>query len=80
MDQAGLEFIQPRIFLWVNWSGGVQILACGPQCLTGDMTCVTVELLFIHGGVPVSTWGMRQWRHAEDGSLASLIIEPKNNC
>jgi len=34
----------------------------------------------VDGGVPVSTWGMRQWRHAEDGSLASLIFEPKNNC
>jgi len=32
------------------------------------------------GGVPVSTWEMRQWRHAEDGSLASLIIGLKNNC
>jgi len=28
----------------------------------------------VDGGVPVSTWEMRQWRHAEDGSLASLII------
>jgi len=36
-----------------------------------------MQVLFIHGGVPVSTWGMRQWRHAEDGSLASLIFEPK---
>ena len=34
----------------------------------------------VDGGVPVSTWEMRQWRHAEDGSLASLIFEPKNNC
>ena len=31
----------------------------------------------VDGGVPVSTWEMRQWRHAEDGSLASLIIGPK---
>jgi len=30
------------------------------------------------GGVLVSTWGMRQERHAEDGSLASLIIGPKH--
>jgi hypothetical protein len=28
------------------------------------------------GGALVSTWGMRQRRHAEDGSLASLKIEP----
>ena len=34
----------------------------------------------VDGGVLVSTWEMRQWRHAEDGSLASLIIGPKNNC
>jgi len=26
------------------------------------------------GGAPVSTWGMRQRRHAEDDALASLII------
>jgi len=32
------------------------------------------------GGVLVSTWGIRRRRHAEDGSLASLIIGPKNNC
>ena len=32
------------------------------------------------GGVLVSTWKMRQGWHAEDGSLASLIIGPKNNC
>ena len=31
----------------------------------------------VDGGVLVSTWEMRQWRHAEDGSLASLIIGPK---
>jgi hypothetical protein len=30
-----------------------------------------------NGGALVSTWGMRQRRHAEDGSLASLKIEPK---
>ena len=30
------------------------------------------------GGVLVSTWRIRQRRHAEDGPLASLIIEPKN--
>jgi len=29
------------------------------------------------GGALVSTWEMRQRRHAEDGSLASLKIEPK---
>jgi hypothetical protein len=29
------------------------------------------------GGVLVSTWMIRQKRHAEDGPLASLIIEPK---
>src|SRR5436309_14249963 len=34
----------------------------------------------VFGGVLVSTWGIRQRRHAEDGSLASLIIEPKHNC
>ena len=28
------------------------------------------------GGALVSTWEMRQRRHAEDGSLASLKIEP----
>jgi hypothetical protein len=28
----------------------------------------------IDGGAPVSTWGMRQRRHAEDDALASLII------
>ena len=33
-----------------------------------------------HGGVLVSTWEIRQRRHAEDGSLASLIIEPNINC
>src|SRR5438445_12205006 len=31
-----------------------------------------------YGGVLVSTWKRRQRRHAEDGSLASLIIGPKN--
>jgi hypothetical protein len=29
------------------------------------------------GGAPVSTWGMRQRRHAEDDALASLIIASK---
>jgi len=32
---------------------------------------------FALGGALVSTWEMRQRRHAEDGSLASLKIEPK---
>jgi hypothetical protein len=31
------------------------------------------------GGVLVSTWKVRQERHVEDGTLASLIIEPKIN-
>jgi len=31
----------------------------------------------LDGGALVSTWEMRQRRHAEDGSLASLKIEPK---
>jgi len=30
----------------------------------------------VDGGVLASTWVTRQRRHAEDGSLASLIIEP----
>ena len=33
----------------------------------------------VDGGVLVSTWEKDQRRHAEDGSLASLIIEPKIN-
>jgi hypothetical protein len=32
------------------------------------------------GGVPVSTWGTRQRRHAEDDALASLNIASKHNC
>jgi hypothetical protein len=28
----------------------------------------------LDGGAPVSTWEMRQRRHAEDDALASLII------
>jgi len=28
----------------------------------------------MEGGAPVSTWEMRQRRHAEDDALASLII------
>jgi hypothetical protein len=31
----------------------------------------------IDGGALVSTWGMRQRRHAEDDALASLIIASK---
>jgi hypothetical protein len=34
----------------------------------------------IYGGVLVSTLQVRQRRHAEDGSLASLILEPNVNC
>jgi len=34
----------------------------------------------IDGGVLVSTLQVRQRRHAEDGSLASLILEPNVNC
>ena len=41
---------------------------------------ILVDIHSVAGGVPVSTWKMRQRRHAEDGSLASLIIEPKQNC
>ncbi len=34
----------------------------------------------VFGGVLVSTWLVRQRRHAEDGSWASLIIGPNSNC
>ena len=37
----------------------------------------TLILFAVAGGVLVSTMKMRQRRHAEDGSWASLIIEPK---
>jgi hypothetical protein len=30
--------------------------------------------ILLNGGAPVSTWEMRQRRHAEDDALASLII------
>jgi len=48
---------------------------CGPKLdLWADMHD---NAKAVDGGVPVSTWEMRQLRHAEDGSLASLIIGPK---
>jgi len=32
------------------------------------------DYILPNGGAPVSTWEMRQRRHAEDDALASLII------
>jgi hypothetical protein len=32
------------------------------------------DYIWPNGGAPVSTWEMRQRRHAEDDALASLII------
>jgi hypothetical protein len=43
--------------------------------LTFGAFSVKMEV-FAFGGALVSTWGMRQRRHAEDGSLASLKIGP----
>jgi len=43
-------------------------------CLTGAASWRMI--LLPDGGALVSTWEMRQRRHAEDGSLASLKIEP----
>ena len=48
-----------------------------PSRLTFGTNRAKVSLLV--GGVLVSTWETRQRRHAEDGSLASLIIEPNIN-
>jgi hypothetical protein len=45
-----------------------------------DRHGMVVDIPGVAGGVLVSTWKMRQRRHAEDGSLASLIIGPKQNC
>ena len=42
-----------------------------PEGAMNDDSFVEME-----GGVLVSTWEMRQRRHAEDGSLASLNIGP----
>jgi len=43
-----------------------------------DRSALAAHIAAVAGGVLVSTMKMRQRRHAEDGSLASLIIEPKN--
>jgi hypothetical protein len=48
-------------------TGSVKCIAW--RALTGDWLSPIV--LFVAGGVLVSTWKMRQRRHAEDGSLAS---------
>jgi hypothetical protein len=45
----------------------------GPQILTGGIGQAKIDLIAF-GGAPVSTWKMRQRRHAEDDALASLII------
>jgi hypothetical protein len=48
---------------------------CADSSLTARKSRDDVIVRF--GGALVSTWEMRQRRHAEDGSLASLKIEPK---
>jgi len=46
-----------------------------------DQSCAIKDIgLGKGGGVLVSTWEMRQRRHAEDDPLASLIIGSKVNC
>ena len=56
--------------------GGAGSVRCAP--LTFGRNARILHSLT--GGALVSTWEMRQRRHAEDGSLASLILEPKHSC
>jgi len=72
--EADVQHAGGRIVLVGGERKGVPIASKTPH-LIFPRVCSTFLSI---GGALVSTWEMRQRRHAEDGSLASLIIEPKH--